>query len=101
MASNAKNLPGGKALFPWFLAFALVGGLVPPSIIRIVGPPRTLGGLGIVLFFWPTSILLITDPSAFFDKLVLYSLSLGLNAVLYGCFGLLLGFCLRGIRKTG
>jgi hypothetical protein len=98
MESNARNFSRSRPLLRWFLGFAAMGGIVP-FIVGMTGPPRGYGRLAIVFLLWPTSLLVITDPSDFVDKLVLYSLSIGLNAALYGCFGLLLGFCIRGVRK--
>ena len=99
MATNAHDLNRSKPLLRWFLSFATIGGLMP-FIIGMIGTPRGYGQLAVVFLMWPTSVLVITDPSHFPDALILYSLSIGLNAALYGGFGLLLGYCIRGVRKT-
>ena len=66
----------------WFISFAIVGGLVP-IILKITGPPRGYSELFTLFLVWPGFIIIIiTDPSSSSDKLIMYSLSIGLNAVL-------------------
>jgi hypothetical protein len=102
MGPDNKHVQGAVAVktgvvVKWFVCAATVGMLVPVVLTWYYHHTGAMASEKL-LYVWPTSIILITDPTRFWDKLLIYSASILLNAALYGGVGVLLGVCVDGLH---
>jgi len=63
----------------WFVLGGCLGILV--AVLMMIGQPRSSS---LVLVLWPTSIVGIVDPRTFSDKLLIGSVELTGNFIVYG-----------------
>ncbi|HEY4899861.1 MAG TPA: hypothetical protein VIH91_03470 [Terriglobales bacterium] len=70
----------------WFLLAGCVGlaTAITVAVVRPVSP-------AVVFVLWPASIVGLSNPTGFFDKLVAILLMYGGNFLLYGFFGAVSG----------
>jgi hypothetical protein len=55
---------------------------------------------GVLLVLWPSSIAGIADPSTPLDKIIIATLEIGGNFLLYGIIGMLIGLFFVGSGLT-
>lgn len=99
---EAPNPPAESARFPRAktiaaLIFAVFGALAPLVVVFYEHRVRFLS-IRSIIFLWPSSLIFLPDPARRFP-IVLNTISLALNALIYSIPGFLLGALIDFVRS--
>jgi hypothetical protein len=87
---SADNVPRDAHLGRWFVAGGILGVLI--ALVLAVGLRYDAVSTGIVLTFWPASMVQLIDPRTIGSKIAVGLIVYGSNFLIYGVIGVVAGF---------